>query len=147
KQNGQESGTTGQSKRLEAIQIKLTGDVANYYDVYYRTHVQQLGWLGWAKNGESSGSSGYSYRMEGIEIVLVKKGGSAPGSTSNCYKAKQIKYQTHVQTYGWQGEVYDGALSGTSGQSKRLESIKINLGETGYSGGIQYRTHVQTYGW
>ncbi|MBB5185013.1 N-acetylmuramoyl-L-alanine amidase/uncharacterized protein YjdB [Faecalicoccus acidiformans] len=147
KQNGQESGTTGQAKRLEAIQIKLTGDVANYYDVYYRTHVQKLGWLGWAKNGESSGSSGYAYRMEGIEIVLVKKGGSAPGSTSNAYKTKQIKYQTHVQTYGWQGEVNDGALSGTSGQAKRLESIKISLGETGYSGGVQYRTHVQTYGW
>ena len=147
KQDGQESGTTGQSKRLEAIQIKLTGDIANYYDVYYRTHVQQFGWLGWAKNGESSGSSGYSYRMEAIEIVLVKKGGSAPGSTSNCYKAKQIKYQTHVQTYGWQGEAYDGQTAGTSGESKRLESIKISLGETGYSGGIQYRTHVQTYGW
>ena len=147
KQNGQESGTTGQAKRLEAIQIKLTGDVANYYDVYYRTHVQKLGWLGWAKNGESSGSAGYAYRMEGIEIVLVKKGGSAPGSTSNAYKTKQIKYQTHVQTYGWQGEVNDGALSGTSGQAKRLESIKISLGETGYSGGVQYRTHVQTYGW
>ena len=146
KQNGQESGTTGQAKRLEAIQIKLTGDVANYYDVYYRTHVQKLGWLGWAKNGESSGSAGYAYRMEGIEIVLVKKGGSAPGSTSNAYKTKQIKYQTHVQTYGWQGEVNDGALSGTSGQAKRLESIKISLGETGYSGGVQYRTHVQTYG-
>ncbi|WP_296242779.1 N-acetylmuramoyl-L-alanine amidase [uncultured Faecalicoccus sp.] len=91
KQDGQESGTTGQSKRLEAIQIKLTGDIANYYDVYYRTHVQQFGWLGWAKNGESSGSSGYSYRMEAIEIVLVKKGGSAPGSTSNCYYDKNAE--------------------------------------------------------
>ena len=91
KQNGQESGTTGQAKRLEAIQIKLTGDVANYYDVYYRTHVQKFGWLGWAKNGESSGSAGYAYRMEGIEIVLVKKGGSAPGSTSNTYHDKNAQ--------------------------------------------------------
>ena len=58
-----------------------------------------------------------------------------------------VKYQTHVQTYGWQSTVSDGATSGTSGQAKRLEGIKINLGDTGYSGGIQYRTHVQTYGW
>ena len=147
KQNGELSGTTGQSKRLEAIQIKLTGELANHYDIYYRTHVQQFGWLGWAKNGESSGSSTYSYRMEAIQIVLVKKGEAAPGSTSNAYKTRQVVYQTHVQTYGWQATVSDGATSGTSGQSKRLEAIKISLGDIGYSGGIQYRTHVQTYGW
>lgn len=147
KQDGELSGTTGQSKRLEAIQIRLTGELANHYDIYYRTHVQQFGWLGWAKNGESSGSSSYSYRMEAIQIVLVKKGETAPGSTSNAYKTRQVIYQTHVQTYGWQSSVSDGGTSGTSGQSKRLEAIKISLGDLGYSGGIQYRTHVQTYGW
>ena len=147
KQNGELSGTTGQAKRLEAIQIKLTGELANHYDIYYRTHVQKFGWLGWAKNGESSGTSSYTYRMEAIQIVLVKKGGVAPGDTSNTYKTQLVTYQTHVQTYGWQSTVSDGATSGTSGQAKRLEGIKINLGDTGYSGGIQYRTHVQTYGW
>ncbi|MBM6831315.1 N-acetylmuramoyl-L-alanine amidase, partial [Faecalicoccus acidiformans] len=60
---------------------------------------------------------------------------------------KAINYSVHCQTYGWMDIVGDGQTAGTSGQSKRLESIKINLGETGYSGGIQYRTHVQTYGW
>ena len=34
---------------MEAIQIELTGELARYYDVYYSAHVQQLGWLGWAK--------------------------------------------------------------------------------------------------
>ena len=42
--NGEMSGTTGQSKRIEAIKIKLTGELAEYYDVYYRVHVQHLGW-------------------------------------------------------------------------------------------------------
>lgn len=42
------SGTEGKSKRLEAIKIKLVGDIANYYDVYYRVHIQDNGWLGWA---------------------------------------------------------------------------------------------------
>ena len=50
------SGTSGQSKRLEAIQIKLTGQTAEKYDIYYRVHCQDFGWLGWAKNGEASGS-------------------------------------------------------------------------------------------
>ena len=38
-----------------------------------------------------------------------------------------VEYQVHVQTYGWQGYVRDGATSGTSGQGKRLEGINIKL--------------------
>ena len=85
KANGQMAGTSGQSKRLEAIRIKLTDELAENYDIYYRVHAQEFGWLGWAKNGESAGTEGYSYRLEAIQIQLVKKGGSAPGSTSNCF--------------------------------------------------------------
>lgn len=87
KSNGELSGTTGQAKRLEAIQIKLTGDIAEKYDVYYRVHAQHFGWLGWAKNGEASGTSGYAYRLESIQIKLVKKGDSVQGSTSYPYKS------------------------------------------------------------
>ena len=72
--NGSLSGTTGQCKRLEAIQIQLSGDVAKNYDVYYRVHAQDYGWLAWAKNGESSGTEGYAKRLEAIEVRLVPKG-------------------------------------------------------------------------
>lgn len=146
KSNGQMSGTTGQSKRLEAIQIKLSGEAANQYDVYYRVHAQDYGWLDWAKNGESAGTEGYSKRLEGIQIVLVKKGENAPGSTSRPFICKMIKYQTHVQNIGWQGEKADGEMSGTTGQSLRLEAIKIKLSSS-IDGGIVYKTHVQDYGW
>lgn len=146
KSNGQMSGTSGQSKRLEAIQIKLSGEAANQYDVYYRVHAQDYGWLDWAKNGESAGTEGYSKRLEGIQIVLVKKGENAPGSTSRPFIYKMIKYQTHVQNIGWQGEKADGEKSGTTGQSLRLEAIKIQLSSS-IDGGIVYKTHVQDYGW
>ena len=146
KSNGTMSGTSGQSKRLEAIRIKLSGEIANKYDVYYRVHCQDFGWLGWAKNGEASGSEGFSKRLEGIEIRLVKKGGNAPGTTNNAFVRKSISYRTHVQDYGWQGYVYDGQQSGTSGQSKRLEGINIKLSPS-LDGNIVYRTHVQDYGW
>ena len=146
KSNGQMSGTSGQSKRLEAIQIKLSGEAANQYDVYYRVHAQDYGWLDWAKNGESVGTEGYSKRLEGIQIVLVKKGESAPGSTNRPFICKMIKYQTHVQNIGWQGEKADGEMSGTTGQSLRLEAIKIQLSSS-IDGGIVYKTHVQDYGW
>ena len=148
--NGKMSGTEGQSKRLEAIQICLTGEMAEHYDVYYRVHAQNFGWLGWAKNGEQAGTAGYSYRLEAIQVQLVeKKGGKAPGSTENAFyqKPSGVRYRTHVQSYGNQNWVSDGASSGTQGESKRLEGIWIELTNPDYSGSIQYQTHVQTYGW
>ncbi|WP_078543702.1 N-acetylmuramoyl-L-alanine amidase [Litchfieldia alkalitelluris] len=146
--NGELSGTSGQSKRLEAITVDLTGEISEYFDVYYRVHAQTFGWLGWAKNGETAGTEGLSRRLEAIEIVLVEKGGQAPISTKTAFIKKQsVSYTTHVQTFGWLDHVTNGAMSGTSGQSKRLEAIKINLPDTSISGGISYSTHVQSFGW
>ena len=85
---GNTAGTSGQAKRLEAIQIKLTGQMAEKYDIYYRVHSQTYGWLGWAKNGESAGTEGFAKRLEAVQIVLVEKGGKAPGSTSKPFVKK-----------------------------------------------------------
>ena len=80
--NGAMSGTSGQAKRLEAIELELYGEVAYYYDVYYRVHAQSYGWLGWAKNGETAGTSGMAKRLEAIQIVLRAKGTGAPSASS-----------------------------------------------------------------
>ncbi len=88
RRNGTMAGTSGQAKRLEAICITLTGEMAEHYDIYYRVHAQSFGWLGWAKNGDPAGTAGYAKRLEGINIVLVPKGGSAPGSTVRSYVEK-----------------------------------------------------------
>lgn len=149
KTNDAMSGTEGQSKRLEAIKIELTGEIANQYDIYYRVHCQQIGWMGWAKNGAPAGTAGYSYRLEGIQIVLTKKYESAPGLTTDCFRQKDpsISYRTHVQKEGWQKYVSNGATSGTSGKSLRLEGINIKVSNLGITGNIEYRTHVQNIGW
>ena len=76
--DGQMSGTSGKAKRLEAICIALTGEMAEHYDVYYRVHAQSYGWLGWSKNGAPAGTAGLAKRLEGIQIVLVPKNGAAP---------------------------------------------------------------------
>ncbi len=147
------AGITGQSKRQEAIQIKLTGEMEKHFDIYYRVHAQNIGWMGWAKNGEKSGTQDYGLRLEAIQIRLVEKGGAAPGSTDNAFmqqttsKKESIKYRTHVQFLGWQGYAYNGALSGTTGQSLRLEGIQISLDDKTVSGSIRYKTHVQFLGW
>ena len=153
--NGAMSGTSGRSLRLEAIEIKLTGEMANRYDVYYRVHAQNIGWMSWAKNGGRAGSACHGYRLEAIQIVLVPRGGAAPGRTckgitqtsDQSYVTHLVQYRTHVQNDGWQGFVYDGAVSGTSGRSLRLEGMIMSLPDAPYSGGIEYRTHVQNIGW
>ncbi len=50
--NGQTSGTTGQSRAIEALKIKLSDELSANYDIWYRVHSANFGWLGWAKNGE-----------------------------------------------------------------------------------------------
>ncbi len=145
--DGAMSGTSGESKRLEAIEIQLTGAMAEHYDVWYRVHAQTYGWLDWAKNGARAGTAGQAKRLEGIEIQLLRKGSSAPGSTTRPYVTPMVMYKTHVQSFGWQKYVRDGALSGTSGKAKRLEGIRIKLIDPQYAGSIEYRTHVQKNGW
>lgn len=88
KKNGQLSGTSGKAKRLEAVKIRLTGELKNKYDIYYRVHSQTYGWLGWAKNGEAAGTEGQAKRLEAIQIVLIEKDGKAPGNTEKAFVKK-----------------------------------------------------------
>ena len=72
-QDGAVSGTVGKGLRLEAIEINLTGDLAEKYDVYYRVQAQKIGWLGWCQDGSAAGTAGYGYRLEAIQILLNMK--------------------------------------------------------------------------
>ena len=137
--NGELSGTEGESKRLESIKIRLTGELAEKYDVIYRVHCQTYGWTDWVSNGMAAGTEGQSKRLEAIEINLVEKAATD--------KTASIQYTTHVQNYGWLEPVKDGEMSGTEGESKRLEGIKIDIKDSDYTGGIMYKVHAQTYGW
>ena len=58
-----------------------------------------------------------------------------------------LTYRTHVENVGWQNYVSSGKMSGTVGQSLRLEGINIMLSNQEYTGNIEYRTHIQNIGW
>ncbi len=68
------------------------------------------------------------------------------GETENVNTDATISYRTHVQNVGWQDYVKEGATSGTSGKSLRLEGINIKL-DTELEGSIEYSVHVQNIGW
>lgn len=71
--NGAIAGTTGKSLQMEAIQIKLTGELAEKYNVEYRAHVKDIGWQKYVSNGTIAGTTGKSLRMEAVQIRLVEK--------------------------------------------------------------------------
>ena len=52
-----------------------------------------------------------------------------------------VQYRSHLQTYGWQNWKNDGDISGTTGKTKRLESLKLELKNKDYTGGICYNAH------
>ena len=73
KKDGEISGTIGKKLQMEAVKIKLTGEMADHYDIYYRAQVEELGWLEWVKDGKEAGTTGKGYRLESLEIKLVPK--------------------------------------------------------------------------
>ena len=68
--DGEQAGTTGQNKKVEALKIKLTNMTG--YSVMYRAYVEGEGWQDWVKNGETAGTTGKNLRLEAIQIKIVK---------------------------------------------------------------------------
>jgi uncharacterized protein YjdB len=137
---GEVAGTTGQAKRIEAIRIRLSGNLANTYNVVYRTHVQNYGWLKWVMNDTISGTTGQSLRIEAIEILLAKK--DVEAATGN-----DVVYDSHVQNIGWQEPVVNGETAGTTGKSKRVEAFHVYLQNQTLAGQLFYQAHVAGIGW
>ena len=72
--DGTLAGTTGQSRRLEAVRATLTGDMANEFSVWYRVHSQTYGWLGWTCDGAPAGTTGLSKRAEAVDVQVLPIG-------------------------------------------------------------------------
>src|SRR5699024_5691690 len=88
-------------KRMEAIKVNLTGELASQYNIFYRVFTDKWGWLDWAQNGEPAGSAGYAEGIRAFEIQLLKKGEAAPGDRNKPYYSTEysLNYSTHVQSY------------------------------------------------
>ena len=75
------AGTTGESKRIEAIQIKLL-DASNQqldgYSIQYRGHVQNVGNVAMVADGTILGTVGASQRLECLTVSIVKTADFGP---------------------------------------------------------------------
>lgn len=123
-------GTTGQSLRVEALEIAVPQD----YALTGTAHVQNIGDMTFSKtrtetltdaSGNAAtydvyflGTTGKGLRMEGMTINMTK-GGQAVDF--------DFTYRTHVQNVGWQDYVGNGGFAGTRGRGLRLEALQIKM--------------------
>jgi Clostridial hydrophobic W len=129
--SGNVTGTTGQSRRLEGIQI--WSEDPNVIPAY-RGYVQNTGWQPEVQDGKVAGTVGQALRMEAIQVRLAQ-----PGSFSN------VQYRAYVEGIGWQPFITGGqacstnaqcatnlcasgvCAAGTVGQSRRIEALQIQI--------------------
>ncbi|MCH4278676.1 hypothetical protein LQE94_01290 [Mediterraneibacter sp. NSJ-151] len=156
--NGEKAGTMGYNLGAQAIEVRLyeknsseapaqTGRSYVSADslgaVLYQTHVQNIGWQNKSfYDGQTAGTTGRNLSVEAIKIKVTELG------TQESNLSGSIFYEAHVQDIGWQGEVSDGQIAGTTGHNKKIEAIKIRLTEqleAQYD--IYYRVHSARFGW
>ena len=105
KSNGEMAGTTGESRRLEAIQIDYPSEIQA------KAHLQDIGWVDYGTITKDTviGTTGESRRLE----CLCLKG--------------NFKYRVHIEGSGWTCWTNaDGICTlGSVGQSLRIEAIEI----------------------
>ena len=141
-----EGGTTGQGRAVEAVRLRLTGSLAKGYDVYYRIHASNIGWMAWAKDGEEAGTTGMSCSLEAIQIKLIKKGTSHPDTSGYSHlELPTVTYSSQVKG-AWQNSVPAGEVSGTTGQGIPITGFSAKT-TSSVAGGINYQLHLSNVGW
>lgn len=148
--NGADAGTQGYGSEIQAIEVVLAKKGADAPGVTDRpcvksqlsfgAHVSAIGWKTGASDDITTpmtiGTTGRGLSLEAFRIALPSLG---EGS---------ISYAAHVSGIGWQDAVSDGAISGTTGQYRSVQAVRIALsGNVALSYDVWYRAHVSGYGW
>ena len=150
--NGGTAGTTGQSRAVEALRVRLSDGLSARYTVWYRVHSAEFGWLGWACDGAEAGSAGYGRAAQAVQVAVLPKGDPAPGDTSCPFKNRSdepasITVRSHTSNIGWMSPVGSGSVAGTTGRGLPMEALEAQLDWYGHSGAIELRGHVSNIGW
>lgn len=92
--NGATAGNGTSKNAIQAIKIKLTGDLAKQYNVYYRVYLTGLGWTGWGANGSKVGAPRLA-KVKAYQMKLVKK---SDKKTNKKYNTKKNQSTALVTT-------------------------------------------------
>lgn len=140
--NGRITGMTTMPGMITAVQMRLTGTLAENYSIWYSAYTDlHKGLQGWVCDGAAAGSQVEHRRIEELKVMLVKR------DRSLGYNA--ISFRSYMEKYGWEKRWKEsGAVSGLAAKGKRLEGIELSLSGTAYPGGIRYRTMLSgVTGW
>lgn len=116
--DGKTAGTTGQSLRLEALQI----NPPEGWELTVKVHIQDVGWKTYSGivhgNNIIIGTTGQGRRIEYIQIAVDKR----PEGDS-----RKLYFKVHQEDEGWKSWTEEGMASGSDGMSLRLEAIQIKI--------------------
>lgn len=126
--------------------------------LWYRSHVADLGWLGFVGTEVTSGTTGQNRRLEAIDVMWNKEKNSIRSSYQDikgnwtesgngitgtegqalalqkvCFASspdiiesgRKLQYRVHSEDVGWSGWKEEGQPAGTNG--KKIESIEMRM--------------------
>ena len=158
--NGMPAGSTGISRYIEAIQIRVSPKnslvlpggafynpgntpIPDIYELNYATHVSYVGWTKDVGQNSISGTTGRSLSVEAIRIS--KSIYQSDGSTIKLYCSSKSSNDPWSTTTPMTS---DKQICGTTGQAKPLNGIKLSLDENDSSVyDVYYQVHLSWIGW
>ena len=119
--------------RLGELAEKVTASLGGFT---YQAHCQTYGWRQWVQEGQWCGTQGQAKRMEALRI--------------NPPEGVVLEVDAHLQGIGWKtftGITHgNNIIIGTTGESRRLEAVRIRCTQNDTGKKIAYQVHCQTYG-
>jgi len=109
--DGQVAGTTGHALRLEALQVQAPG-----WEIQCSAHLELLGWKKYGP-GVEIGTVGEARRLEALGFDVLKRPNNG----------LSLEFQVHVEGYGWLPWTKEGYATGSVGQARRVEAVRLVL--------------------
>jgi len=136
------------AKRMKGKEVnkQKPGKAVNDAGMFYRSHVANLGWLDSVRDGQCSGTVGNAYALEALKITPPE--------------GMVLDVKAHIADEGWRtwkgvkrgknsgtGSSDNDPIIGTTGQSRGLQAIEIDVVENPKKLKVSYRVHVGGFGW
>jgi hypothetical protein len=112
-----------------------------------------LGGYGWIDYGlmreiiETYESPGYVMTDDEPAFGTLSEMTFGAGTSASVSLSPRVFYQSHTQNIGWMDYVMDGQTAGTTGQSLRLEALKMRLENAPENASIEYHVFADGPGW
>ena len=127
--NGAACGESGSNPI--ALRMRLTGDYAALYKVWYRVHIANIGWLDWTTDAAAAGNDSPDNPIEAFEVRVLPREGGAPGPTgSPYYYSKRLN---GVDISGWNRGINIAGLDADFVIIKATEGVQGTIYNPSYA--------------